>query len=138
MVDVWTREFEQNVDDFNLTYPKGFGPSKGYHLIINDFEPYGGLTSRGNRYSLSITNENNYFDVVHSSFTLDPGYFYKFKILPSHITTTSKFDSMRQEDRKCGLYEDSSKMKHFLGYTKSGCELECGWVILNFHLNFAY
>jgi hypothetical protein len=127
MVDVWAEEFEKGSGDFNLTYPKGFGPSNGYFLLLNTFQTYS-LWEKSNEFIISITNENNYFDIIRNFYTLEPGYFYKFKVQPSQITTTYKFDSMSKEDRNCGLHTDSSKLKYMQRYSESGCELEYGWV----------
>jgi len=127
MVDVWSQEFEKDSGDFNLTYPRGFGPSNGYFLLLNNFQTHS-IWNKTNEFIISITNKNNYFEIGQNFYTLEPGYLYKFNVQPSQITTTPKFNSLSKGDRNCGLSTDSSKMKYMLGYSKSGCELECGWV----------
>lgn len=128
MVDAWTKMFESDAGDFNLTYSNGRGPFSAFYIVLNDFESYSFWRKR-NGFILSITNEENYFDVIRNYFVVEPGYLYSFEILPSQISTTPKFEAMNREDRNCGLFGDSSGMNHTTGYSKSGCELECGWVI---------
>ncbi len=41
---------------------------------------------------LSFTNEFNPFDVIQQNFLIQPGFHYKFNIVPSQIATTERFN----------------------------------------------
>ena len=124
ITDTWTSVFEPNMTKIDLVYPKGFGSAKGMNIILNSYEAFGSQRET-NDFILSVTNENNVYDIVRQSFDLLPGNIYTFRILASQITTTEKFETMSQKDRNCGLENESGKLRYFNNYSKSACEYEC-------------
>jgi len=121
---VWNSVFGTNISNRSLVYPKGNGAAKGMYFILNSYESYG-FNRHSNEFILSITNENNPFDIAKSNFNLLPGQSYSFKVMQSQIGTTSKFDSMNFQDRNCALPNESGKLRYMKMYTKSACEYEC-------------
>jgi hypothetical protein len=125
ITDTWSSIFEPNMTKTDLVFPKGFGSAKGMNIILSSYEAFD--TQRETKdFILSVTNENNVYDIVRQSFDLLPGNIYTFRILASQIATTEKFESMSQKDRNCGLENESDYLRHFKNYSKSACEYECG------------
>jgi len=126
-MDVWSRVFDEESKPFNLTYPKGYGSSKGLYIMLNAFETHG-FWRKNQDFILSVTNEDNYYDIIRNSYTLEPGNFYTYKVMASQITTTQKFDAMSRDDRKCLLQSESDGIKYLSEFSRSGCEFECAMV----------
>jgi hypothetical protein len=74
---------------------------------------------------MSITNENNPFDVYKQNYLIEPGRFYMFRVLASQMVTTNKFDLLDVSLRNCSLPSENRNLKLFQKYSKSGCEYEC-------------
>ena len=123
-LQVWNSVFGMNNPNSSLIYPKGFGASKGMYLILNSYESFKSQRT-SNDFILSITNEDNVYDITRNSFTLLPGNIYTFRILASQTRTTAKFETMSRQDRKCALPNEKGKLKFMKNYSMSGCEYEC-------------
>jgi hypothetical protein len=121
---VWNLVFSNNITNRPLVYPKGNGAAKGMYFILNSYESFG-FNRHSNDFILSITNENNPFDIAKSNFNLLPGQIYSFRVMQSQIGTTSNFDSMNFQDRSCALPNENGKLRYMKMYTKSACEYEC-------------
>ena len=85
----------------------GYGSSNGLNFIVNSFEPYSLQRSSKNSV-ISITNENNAFDIFQQKFIISPGYSYTFKVVATQTVTTERFNSMDVADRGCLLPGDNS------------------------------
>ena len=120
----WNKVFGINQFNYSLTYPKGFGSSKGMFIILNSFESVKSPRTT-NDFVLSISNENNNYDIVRHNFQVQPGNFYTFRIMASQTTTTTKFEAMNLKYRNCRLDVEKGGLKYMKSYTKSGCEYEC-------------
>lgn len=125
--NVWSTVFDQEYGEFNLTYPKGYGSSKGLYIMLNGFETHG-FWRKNQDFVISITNEDNYYEIVRHSYTLEPGNLYTYKVMASQITTTKKFEAMSVADRKCLLQSETDGIKYMSGFSRSGCEFECALV----------
>jgi hypothetical protein len=86
----------------HIINPTGYGSSNGLNFILNSFEPYS-LQRSSKNFILSISNENNAFDVFQQKFIISPGYSYTFKVVAAQTVTTERFDSMDVADRGCFL-----------------------------------
>jgi len=61
MVDIWTKVFKKrDDDDFNLTYPSGYGPSNGFYIFLNQFET-NTMKRLSNRFILSVSKLEQLF-----------------------------------------------------------------------------
>ena len=69
--EIWNKVFDSS-PDLAWEHPIGYGPSKGFYIILHSFE-----ASKYQRISkdflLSLTNEQNAYDIVQQSFTIKPG-----------------------------------------------------------------
>ncbi len=119
---IWNSTFGVK-HDAKLEYPTASGPSQPLFIVVQSFEP--SLARASQEFMLSFTNEFNPYDVIKESFKIMPGYEHTFRIIPSQISTTKRFDEMKLSDRKCQLKHENNGMKLMLSYSKSGCEFEC-------------
>jgi hypothetical protein len=111
-------------EDVTPIKPTGSGPSNGFYFILNSFERVSSLRF-SNNIIMSITNENNPFDVYKQNYLIEPGRFYMFRVLASQMVTTNKFDLLDVSLRNCSLPSENRNLKLFQKYSKSGCEYEC-------------
>ena len=120
--EIWNSTFGLG-HDANLEYPTASGPSQPLFIVAQSFEP--SLSRTSQYFLLSFTNEFNPYDVIQESFKIMPGYQHTFRIIPSQISTTKRFDDMKLADRKCRLKHENDDMKLMKSFSKSGCEFEC-------------
>ncbi len=107
-----------------LENPTGYGPSNGLNFIVNSFE-----ASSANRSSkkivMSITNENNPFDIFKQNYFIEPGNSYTYTVLANQIITNERFEAMTPTERSCSLPHENVGSNLTNKYSKSGCEYEC-------------
>jgi hypothetical protein len=60
---------------------------------------------------LSFTNEFNPFDVIQQNFLIQPGFHYKFNIVPSQIATTERFDRWGNSTTSLTLFQVRSQQQ---------------------------
>ena len=82
---VWNSVFEPNNTNSSLIYPKGFGSAKGMYIILNSYESFG-LQQQSSDFILSITNENNPYDIIRQSYNILPGNAYTFRVMASQVS----------------------------------------------------
>ena len=108
----------------SILKPTGYGKLHGLNFLLNSFEIYSKDRS-SNNFLLSITNENNGYDIFKQNYVLKPGFVYTYKIIANQILTTERFNSLDQTTRGCYLPSEDEKMKLMKFYSKSNCEYEC-------------
>ena len=119
LIENWNKVFNLTQKDFTqFEYPTGFGASNGFYIILNAFEA-SGYQRTSKDFLISITNENNYYDILHRSFAVKPGQFYTFRVMTSQLTTTQKFDKMKQDIRNCSLAHESESLKFIQNYSRN-------------------
>ena len=64
--------------------PLGYGPSNGLNFALNSFEPFNGQRSSKN-FILSISNENNPFDIFKQKYTVEPGFMYTYRVVANQV-----------------------------------------------------
>ena len=74
---------------------------------------------------LSISNEQDWVNIITNHYQIQPGYTYTFKVVASQIITTQRFEAMKLEDRKCFLSREGQNISIMKNYTKGGCQYEC-------------
>jgi hypothetical protein len=89
--------------------PSGFGPSNGLNFVVNSFEPYDSQRSSKN-FILSITNENNPFDIFKQNHVIEPGNVYTYKVVASQIGATDRFNEMDYKNRNCSLPHEKGNL----------------------------
>jgi hypothetical protein len=125
----------ESIDSFNtfldlnknstLLKPLGHGPNFVLNFVLNSFERVNNQIRSSQNFILSITNENNPFDIFRQSYFIEPGFSYKYQILADQIVTTKEFDNMEPSIRNCSLPNENSKSNLTRTYSKSSCEYEC-------------
>ena len=93
----------------DLISPSGFGPSNGLNFVVNFFEPYDAQRSSKN-FILSITNENNPFDIFKENYVLEPGNIYTYRVVASQIGATERFNEMDAKSRNCSLPHEKGSL----------------------------
>ena len=106
-----------------LEYPTSWGPSRPLYIVVQSFEPQNNIDAKN--FLLSFTNEFNAFDASHESFEIMPGYQHTFRVIPSIVSTTPRFDELGLKERGCRLMRENGEMNLFKRYSKRGCEFEC-------------
>ena len=81
-LNTWSSVFDSNNMSRPLAYPKGYGSTKGFNIILNSFESFKSQRT-SNQFVIAITNENNHYDIIRHSFNLLPGHEYTFRIMAS-------------------------------------------------------
>jgi hypothetical protein len=107
-----------------LMKPTGYGPTNSFNFVLNSFEYFGADPSRNN-FVISITNENNPFDIVNSNYFIEPGYVYTFRVLASQMIISSDLMETGPNYRKCLLPHEIGNLNLTKMYSKSSCEYEC-------------
>jgi hypothetical protein len=120
--EMWNLTFGAGSDE-ELEYPTVWGPAQPLYIVAQSFEPSSVRTSHG--FMLSFTNEFNSYDVIQNSFEILPGYQHTFRVIPSQLSTTVRFDELKLGDRKCKLKNENEGMRLLSRFSKSGCEFEC-------------
>ena len=85
-------------------------------------QPYGPTTLA---YRIGVTKQNTHFDQKISTHKLRPGYHTTIQVIPKILETSSDFDSLDLETRKCKLSHETTGFQFFKQYTRKGCETEC-------------
>ena len=93
----------------DLISPSGFGPSNGLNFVVNSFEPYDAQRSSKN-FILSITNENNPFDIFKQNYVIEPGNIYTYRVVASQIGATDRFSEMDAKNRNCSLPHEKGSL----------------------------
>jgi len=119
----WSKVFNQ-AQKSHLFHPIGYGPSNGFNFILNSFE-YVGSKRSSNNFIMSITNENNPYDVYKENYIIEPGHLYTFRILANQVITNERFNGLNQASRNCSLPHESVMLNLTQNYSKSACEYEC-------------
>ncbi len=107
-----------------LMKPTGHGPTNSFNFVLNSFEHIGADPSRNN-FIISITNENNPFDIVNSNYFIETGYVYTFRVLASQMIISSDLTETEPNYRKCLLPHEIGNLNLTKMYSESSCEYEC-------------
>ena len=118
----WSSTFGDK-NDSDLIFPAVWGPSQPLYILVQSFDPR--QLGNGNNFFLSFTNELNPFDIIQNRFEILPGYQHTYRVIPSQITTSPRFDDLSLNERGCRLKSETGEMNLFNSYSKSGCEFEC-------------
>ena len=84
VVETWNSNLNLRLDSNVLNSP-GFGSANGLNFILNAHEPFSQQRSSKN-FILSISNENNPYDIYEHNFVIEPGNFYTFKVLANQVS----------------------------------------------------
>ena len=98
-------------------------PSRTLYIVVQSYKPSSLKVSQN--FMLSFTSQFSPFDVVNNSFEIMAGFQHDFRIIPSVLSTSSRFDELPLTDRKCRLKIETHDMELLKSYSKSGCEFEC-------------
>ena len=79
----WQKTFNLK-DHVNLTNPSGFGPTHGFNFAVNTFKPYNDQ-GVGKNVIISITNDQNAFDIFKQNYVIEPGFLYTFRIIANQV-----------------------------------------------------
>ena len=122
-LDIWNSILNLKQNSV-LENPSGYGPSNGLNFVVNSFE-----TSSSDRSSknvlLSITNENNPFDIFKQNYFIEPGNSYTYTVLANQIITNERFEAMKPQERSCSLPNENGLQSLTNKYSKSACEYQC-------------
>ena len=86
---------------------KGIGSTLGLHLVLNRYENIGTVQTLDRNFVLSISNADKVFSIEKKSYQLIPGHLHTFQVQMSQIVTTSKFDAMSLDERRCKLPDET-------------------------------
>ena len=76
-------------------------------------------------FTIGVTGKNTFFEQKISVHKLRPGYHTTVFVVPKLLETTSEFNSLKLQHRRCKLAHESDGLEFFKKYTRKGCELEC-------------
>lgn len=76
-------------------------------------------------YRIGVTEQNKIFDQKISTVKLRPGYHTTIHVIPKILETSTAFDNMKLQTRRCKLPHETSGFQLFQEYTQKGCEIEC-------------
>ena len=76
-------------------------------------------------YTVGVTRKNDYMDQVTTVMKVKPGHHISIYVLPKVISSSSKFNSLSLETRRCKLEEENTDFKFITKYSRRGCEFEC-------------
>ena len=76
-------------------------------------------------YTIGVTEQVNAIDQKTNTYKLVPGYHTTVHVVPKVIETSSDFDSLSIDTRKCKLPTETTGFKLFQKYSRKGCEIEC-------------
>ena len=85
-------------------------------------QPYGPSTLA---YTIGVTEQINAIDQKMNVYKLIPGYHTTVHVVPKILETSSAFDNLNKETRKCKLPSESTGFQLFQEYSRKGCEIEC-------------
>ena len=75
-------------------------------------------------YTIGVTAQNTAFDQKISVHKLRPGYHTAIYIVPKILESSSDFDNMNRDKRKCKMPHETSGFRLFQQYSRKGCENE--------------
>ena len=98
IVDIWNSRLNLQ-EKVTILKPDGYGQNYGLNFLLNSFttEAFNRTTTN---FLLSITNDNNPFDIFKQNFKIEPGMSYTFKIVPSQMISTDRFNDMEDNIRE--------------------------------------
>ena len=76
-------------------------------------------------YTIGVTGKNDFIDQKTMVYKLTPGYHTTFHVIPKILETTSAFDDLSLDLRKCKLSHETSGFNFFQTYSRRTCEIEC-------------
>ena len=76
-------------------------------------------------YTLGVSSSKNIFDQKRNLIHLRPGNHISIKVLPRLIKTSTDFDWLDIDMRKCKLPYETEGFQFLTEYTRRGCEFEC-------------
>ena len=85
-------------------------------------QPYG---PKALPYTIGVTGQNNLIDQKISVHKLWPGYHTTIHVVPKILETSSNFDGLGLDKRKCKLPHETTGFRLIQSYTQKGCEIEC-------------
>jgi hypothetical protein len=102
LVIPWASILNAKNQTSEMVHPLGIGPNNGLNFVLNAFESFSAARSTKN-FILSITNENNPFDILKQNYIIEPGNAYTYRVIANQIGTTDRFNAMDPVDRGCSL-----------------------------------
>ena len=92
-----------------------------------NMKPYSpqATTPKGKKYTIGISDKRNHIDQHRNTITLRPGHQIRVKAVPRLFTTTTDFNELPQDQRKCKLPQEIEGLSFLKEYTRIGCETEC-------------
>ena len=76
-------------------------------------------------FKIGVTKQDTVFDQKISTYKLRPGTHTTIRVIPQILETSSNFDSLDLETRKCKLSHETTGFQLFKNYSQKGCEIEC-------------
>ena len=76
-------------------------------------------------YTIGVTEKNIFIDQKTLIHKLRPGYHTTLHIIPKILETTSAFNTLDLDVRKCKLPHETTGFRFFQEYSRKGCEIEC-------------
>jgi hypothetical protein len=98
----WASVLNAKDQTSQLVNPSGYGPNNGLNFVLNSFESFSASRSTKN-FILSITNENNPFNIFKQNYIVEPGNAYTYRVIANQIVSTDRFNLMDPSKRNCSL-----------------------------------
>ena len=76
-------------------------------------------------YTVGVTAKNTFIDQKTMIHKLRPGYHTTLHIVPKILETTSAFNDLDLDIRKCKLPHETAGFRFFQEYSQKACEIEC-------------
>ena len=76
-------------------------------------------------YTVGISSTKSLIDQKRNLIHIKPGYQISIKVLPKIVETTTDFNALDMDVRKCKLGHETDGFNFLLEYTRAGCEFEC-------------
>ena len=76
-------------------------------------------------YTIGVTEQINAIDQKNNVYKLVPGFHTTVHVVPKVVETSSAFDSLSIDTRKCKLPSETTGFQLFQKYSRKGCEIEC-------------
>ena len=106
-----------------MTYPDSIS---GLHLWMN-MKPFTQQLHNptASEYKIGISTKKSLIDQQRNSIAIRPGHSVLINVLPRLFTTTTDFNNLDRNQRKCKLSHETEGFKFLKEYSRSGCEFEC-------------
>ena len=98
IVDIWNSRLNLQ-EEVTILKPDGYGQNYGLNFLLNSFTT-DAFRRTSTNFLLSITNDNNPFDIFKQNFKIEPGMSYTFKIVSKKMISTDRFKDMEDKIRE--------------------------------------